>query len=182
LQRQQSAAHPFIQSEPAARLEALPLAVLICAHSFHQFARFDRLPWLRWRMFWWKRALKHMDFAQELAAFKDHVLAGTSCFRVNPPDQNGQPGRTLGTPLLLSLHQFVLRLPEAEIQHYGPSSWDYPYALAQMRYAAVGELDGRLEVENDAERQAREAAEQWEREHPESTLKFVNKKEVPCPQ
>lgn len=174
LSRHGNRALPTATSELSDRLADLPLAVLICSRTWTEFAHFDQTPWLAWRMFWWRRALRGLDYEDELVKFHEYVITGMNCFRVSAPQSNGIPGRTLGTPLLLILHQFVLGLPAHEIQLYGRTSWDYPYALAQMRYAAASEMAGHLEVENNAEREVRLAAEQWEMDHPESTLKFLN--------
>jgi hypothetical protein len=162
------------RADPEAMMAALPEAVAICSRDWNGYLNRGRERWLRLKFLRLDAAVRTYDLLEELAKFREYLQASTIGLRVNSSaSSHGAPSRYLGTPRLLLLHQFVLSLPAVEWQVYGDNPWDYPYALAQMRHDAVHELAGDLEVENEIEREAREAAEEWERDHPESTLKLM---------
>lgn len=150
-------------------LKALPQAVVCCSQSHGENCRGDWL--LALKFFIWFFRIRKSNFAVELAAFAQYRTLGTRFFPNEPPDASETKGRPLGQPLLLGLHQLVLSLGESEWRQYGNSAWDYPYGLAQMRYAARAEMDGRLKIKNAVEVAEDDALQEWEKAHPESTLK-----------
>jgi len=162
-------------------LQALPQAVLACAQTFPEIEGMRRDRLLPLKFILWNFRLRRCNFAAELAAFLEYRTRGTLCFPDEPPDPLDNPGRPVGAPLLLSLHAFVLTLGTAEISHYGPSAWDYPYGLAQMRYATALEVEGRWKIKNRIEAAHDAAAAEWEATHPGSTLKLEGSKASPSP-
>lgn len=155
-------------------VKCLPEAVAVCSRDWHGYLNRGRERFVSFKFMRLSAALRAYHLPDEILRFIRYYVDGSCGFRTQPrQSHDGSLGRYLGTPNLLLLHQFALSLPTAEWQAYGASPWDYPYALAQMRHAAVHELAGDLEVENNIEREAREAAEEWEREHPGSTLNLM---------
>lgn len=165
--------NPFaLSASPAgmgALLIALPEAVLLCSQRFAEIAAMNHDRWLGLKLWLWRRRLQRLNLGTELAAFLEYRTRGSLGFPDEPPESN-ERGRQLGAPLLLTLHAFAMSLGNSE-----SAAWDYPYGLAQMRYAAAAELEGRLRIKNKFEVAHDEGFAEWEKEHPGSTLKMESK-------
>lgn len=144
---------------------ALPEAVLICAQRHEEIRAMSRDLFIGLKLWLWRRRLRDLDGDAELAAFLEYRTLGTLNFPDEPAD--GEPGRELGAPLLLTLHAHVMSLGHSE-----SLAWDYPYGLAQMRFAAAAEMQNRLKIKNRFEAAHDQAFAEWEKQHPGNTLKF----------
>jgi hypothetical protein len=173
---------------------ALLSAVLICCHSWQELQRLTDDPLLRFKLWIWRRRIAWTGrkwagksarrnrgsspvsfpppphpptfIASELAIFRAYRQAGIAEFPLSDVTHpsSGPPPRSPGAPFLLRLQQWLmltLHLTEAQ-------AWDYPYALAKMRWAAYWEEQQGLEVYNQhdaefdafvAEQEAKGAAE-----------------------
>lgn len=150
-------------------MTALPQAVLCCAQThLENSGRWDLLALPKFLIWSWE--IRKFNLAQELIKFRDYRKSGSTAFPDEPADSTEGKRRSLGQPLLLAFHHYIINLGSAEWSQYGKSPWDYPYGLAQMRYSAAAELDGRLKIKNAAEMAEDKAMKEWEAKHPESTL------------
>ncbi len=142
--------------------EALSAAVLICSRTWAQLQNL-RGPIVALELFIWKRRVSRAArkypgpiagqayFIAQAAIFKAHLQTGSAEFQLSDlarPDRAPAP-RFPGCPFLLRLQQWLMihfRLSE-------PDAWDYPFALAKMRWACHWEMEGGLEVYNDHDAQ-----------------------------
>lgn len=153
----------LIDAEPD--LPHLAQAVLICCQSWRENERmqFDR--WLNFKLWIWKRRIRRQmtedrrqnpssvlrPLSSELAVFRSYLEAGNAEFRISDaprPEYSTSP-RMPGSPFMLRLQQWLMT-------HFGLSeeaAWDYPLALAKMRWCAHWEQEGGLDIynEHDAE-------------------------------
>lgn|SRR3990167_218294 len=144
------ASHPLSTCFPSDP-EGLKTAVYICASTWDELNALSATWTLRLKTFLWDRRTRHVDWLREAAKFAAYVAAGSVEFPISEiarPDRASAP-RVPGTPFLLRLHAWLmthLRLSEG-------AAWDYPIALAKMRWAAYWEQEAGLDVYNahDAE-------------------------------
>lgn len=157
------ALHSTADASPVKLIQDLPQAVLFCCQTFAEIQAMNKDRFIGIKLRLWNHRLRRRNLAQELSAFLEYRTRGTLAFPDEPPDST-QRGRTLGAPLLLSLYEFMA----AKVGEI--AAWDYPYGLAQMRYAAHLEGEGRLKIKNRYEVEADDAFSEWEKANPESTL------------
>lgn len=126
----------------------LRTAVFICCQTWDENRRapFDML--IKFKLWLWERRIKKAVLPIEIEKFRAYRREGSQEF---PPSDIVRPdreqGRLPGAPFLLRLQQWLmLRLGLSE-----SAAWDYPYGLAQMRFAAYWEDEGCYEVKNEHE-------------------------------
>src|SRR5881396_4296409 len=114
-------------------IDGLSTAVLICSQSWDQLAerrRFD--PFLDFRFWLWKRAIKRMDSAKELKTFLAYRGEGLLEFPISELARADRgTSRLPGCPFILRLQQWLMR----EFRLTESEAWDYPVGLAKMRWA-----------------------------------------------
>lgn len=140
--------------------QQLSSAVLICCQNWAEISTI-RQDWLLGVKMWaWRQrvarlAKRHQrDFpalpysVNESRKLIAYLSAGCQQFpasEIERPDRSSP--RTPGTPFLLNLQQWLMvtfGLTES-------AAWDYPFALAKMRWAAHWEMQGGMEIANGVE-------------------------------
>jgi len=143
--------------------QQLTAAVLACCQDWESATGIahDRL--LSLKLWLWKRrvasaAVAHAKrlakglesagyFQQEAAKFKSYLIAGSDEFPASdaPRPDRQSASRQPGSPFILRLNQWLvssLRISEA-------AAWDYPFALAKMRWECHWEQEGGFDVSNE---------------------------------
>ena len=147
-----------------ALINGLPAAALFCSQSFDQIGGMNRDWFIGFKLWLWKLRLRKFKLGVELASFIEYRNRGTLMLP-DEPDTTKQ-GRPFGAPVLLSLFQFIRRETRTDAE-----AWDYPYGLAQMRYAAWLESEGQMKIKNAYEMEHDRSFAEWEKQNPQSTLK-----------
>lgn len=139
---------------------AISRACLVCCRNWAD--SFTAHRWLRlWR---WRN--KRSDFALAIADWRNYRQAG-SVFPNTPteeavtitskPDETS--GRSLGSPHLARLYNFISALPLNQLREMippgGNGALDIPLGWANYLYAAASESEGGLKVENFREAEIR---------------------------
>ena len=138
----------------------LSSAALICSQTWEESASIDT-GWLvpikikiwNWRV---RRAavaqLKQAPAAPyyfcELSKFANYLSSGSMDFPESEiPREAITPSRSPGRPFLLSLQQWLM----VEFRMTESQSWNYPFGLAKMRWAAHWEAQGGIDIKNKRE-------------------------------
>lgn len=132
---------------------AVMRAVLICSTSYEEFSK-KKQRWLRL----WNWIIFREDFLEAAKQFRDYRAAGSTYPR--PPtrdaDQiaNGKEdeGRQLGGDLMPRLINFLCH--RATALGY-KSVYEIPYGFALHLYFTDLEMEGRIKIENERERQVK---------------------------
>jgi hypothetical protein len=157
----------FNGQNAAVLVSGLPAASLICSQNFAQIHAMNGDFWIGLKLKLWSCRLKKLNLATELAAFLEYRTRGTLAFPDEPA--SGEKGRAFGAPLLLCLFEFVRRNTSTDAE-----AWDYPYGLAQMRYAAWLESEGRFKIKNAHETEHDRAFAEWEKANPGNAMEVAN--------
>jgi hypothetical protein len=119
--------------------------VWICAHSWEETERLESELLVELKVWLWGRHARTQDLDLVGRQFEAYRKAGSSW----PPCQTPADvtGREPGSPFLLRLHRFIMQ--DAGLSE--SAAWDYPLGLAQWRWCAYWEAQGRLDVLNEGE-------------------------------
>lgn len=174
-----TSAADFSKLELWEQIYAIREAVWLCGQPFSFWQRIERperIMWafrknLRQKAKWLKLQGGMMpdDYALAVAEFRNYLAAGQA-WPVSPtkhaidvlyPDERDNTGRTFGQPFMLTLYNFVCKLPAGERP---ACAWDFSYARASWLYFAACEIEGAYRIENAKERQVQDEKDQFERE------------------
>lgn len=117
--------------------------VVICSQSWAENQRPGA--WGTLKTWLWCRWVWKQDLDAAIDLFREYREAGSSWPPSQPPSDAA--GRTPGSPFLLRLHRFIMQ--DAQISEV--EAWDYSLGLAQWRWSAYWEAQGRMEVLNEGE-------------------------------
>lgn len=144
----------------ARQINAIIRAALVCSRTWDGNSQPER--WLGL----WSWTIRNTDWPLEIAEFRIHRAAGSTAptitapeFSDTPVDEDAPKGRSIGSPLLARLVNF-LRAQDSGLrtQNSGLVE-DYPLGRALFEYFASMEEQGRIHIENADEQETRESFE-----------------------
>ncbi len=145
--------NPLAVSNGATAWEQLNTAAMICHQTWRECEHMPWDPFIRLKLWLWKRRRRKCDFKTELEKFIVYRDAGSLEFPPGgiAPNDRPTPPRPPGCPFLLRLYQFVhSHWNEADAKQFD-TPWDYPLGLAKCIYGAHLEEHGCWEIYGDLE-------------------------------
>ena len=141
------------------QIQALISAAYVCSQTWEQNNHVSYGFWSnlldsrRWKR--WERAISGVNWAVEIADFRNYRQAGSLCppltdNRFSESSSDGDAGRTYGSPFMARLVNYLRQsmVPESVLM-------DYPLGRAAFEYFAYLEEQQRAQVENANEQETR---------------------------
>lgn len=133
---------------------AIIRAALICSRTYEEYSK--RQSWLKF----WHWMICRDDFFESIKSFQEYRMRGSSypplpdkeAEQIANAGSNEETGRILGGELTPRLINFMA----SRIKPLGYDTvYNFPYGYALHLYFTDLEMEGRLKIENDRERQVR---------------------------
>lgn len=142
------------------QIDAIRRAALVCHHTWAGNSQPER--WLGL----WSWTIRNTDWPLEIAEFRIYRAEGSTAppitapeFSDTPVDEDAPKGRSIGSPLLARLVNFLAARPSTLNPQPSTNLMDYPLGAALFEYFASMEEQGRIHIENAGEQETRESFE-----------------------
>lgn len=147
----------------------LDVAAMICHQDWRECERMPFDPFIRQKLWLWRRRARKTTFTEELAKFIKYRNAANAEFpssgEIRRSGFSDSAPQIAGCPFLLRLYEFVHAHWNDSDQEQWGNVWNYPLGFAKLRYGCHMEEEGGWNIYNEVDKSADLKMEQLLREN-----------------